>query len=60
MFDNIPPYKIQVFLNKNQNRTKVLIITSISTLDKINKHFNKWHDLGLVENLPLPSTKEVI
>lgn len=48
MHDKIPPYKIQVFWNKNQSKSKILIITSIKKIEKINKHFKKWWDLGLV------------
>jgi len=48
MFDKIPSYKIQVFWNKNQSKSKILIVTSISKIEKINKHFKKWRDLGLV------------
>ena len=49
MFDKIPPYKIQVFWNNNQNKSKILIVTSILKIEKINKHFKKWWDLGRVE-----------
>lgn len=48
MFDKIPPYKIQVFWNKNQSKSKILIVISISKIEKINNHFKKWLDLGLV------------
>ena len=48
MFQTIPPYKVQVFSNKNPNKSKVLIVTSTDTIIKINKHFKKWLDLGLL------------
>lgn len=42
-------YKLQVFSNKYPLKSKILIVTSVDSISKINKHFKKWWDLGLVE-----------